>query len=437
MATSPSPGLDLADDGQTEADLTDELRRYFGNNEFFKTTLPLLVEHFQRTALTQFQDRHPWIVTFTTSEPNLAEAQEKFLSNGSQCISSLERFAKLLRIAEGNDFLICDSLDQYVAFISRLYDLRCNYNMESIGPSSKASEDIEKRQKLERAQKFERIMTFHGEISSQHPFFQEAKAVFLKQAPLTFTHRDSIVWYDHCLQASERSSIHEGLAGYEVYETSKNLRKALLQYEEKFNEGLTRSSPWKLLTANLRDFAHYIGCPKAYDAPKGTIAAMRLFNSTQMPFFQKLQNDLEDQKRINNKQQEIITALVFRHLTESLPPQPYKGHTDSTKRWQVFWTDAIKKESQDKALNTHPLTHVHNYFSGTKRVVGASGQGTDKSQEGMKGNLYRAGEELFGTLSTNIHKYGKGGIKTLPVHFKDGEVDWDMDRTRRRILKDS
>lgn len=49
-----------------------------------------------------------------------------------------------------------------------------------------------------------------------------------------------------------------------------------------------------------------------------------------MPFFQKLQDDLEAQIKLNAEQQEIITALVFRHLIEHLPPNLYKNTKNAT-----------------------------------------------------------------------------------------------------------
>lgn len=63
-----------------------------------------------------------------------------------------------------------------------------------------------------------------------------------------------------------------------------------------------------------------------------------------MPFFQKLQDDLEAQIKLNAERQEIITALVFRHLIEHLPPNPYKNTTNATDRWLEFWKDAVIHE---------------------------------------------------------------------------------------------
>lgn len=101
------------------------------------------------------------------------------------------------------------------------------------------------------------------------------------------------------------------------------------------------------------------------------------------------------------------------------------------------------------ASGTHPLTSFHNDSTGSKRVVDADNKITAKSQEGMKGHVYRVGDELYGTLSANIHKYkGKeGGMyavgedhwgETLrgllqalePKNFIDGEVDWEKERAR-------
>ena len=223
-------------------------------------------------------------------------------------------------------------------------------------------------------------------------------------------------------------------------------------FKYEFDQAIENSRAWKRYKRNLRAFTYYVGCSTAHEEPEENLAELQLFYSTQMPFFKKLQDDLHTRIKLNGQQQEIITALVFRHLTEQLPPSPYKGKTSSTDRWQEFWKDALIKENKDKHLGTHPLTNLHKSLSGDRRVVDARNAITSTSQEGAKGHLYRVGVELFSTLSTNIHKYNggqgvNGGVyivgdnqwgktcrellRTLvPIEIKNGEVDWDAERKR-------
>jgi hypothetical protein len=230
---------------------------------------------------------------------------------------------------------------------------------------------------------------------------------------------------------------------------------------QEYEKGVANSHSWRIYKDNLRPFTLHVGCPKAHDEPEDNIKELRLFHSTQMPFFQKLQDDLQNQIKINDKQQEIITALVFRHLMENLP-KPYNaqdgGPRDSTGRWQLFWEDAIKKENDDKSKGTHPLTHLHNYISGEPRVIsnekGKEGEITEESIKGGKGQVFKAGHDLYSMLSTSIHKYKCGGECSATAYavrddqwwetcrelfralapdeknIKDGEVDWEAERER-------
>ena len=77
---------------------------------------------------------------------------------------------------------------------------------------------------------------------------------------------------------------------------------------------------------------HYSLNLQTHDDPLRNIAEMRKFHATQMPFFHRLQDQLQDQIKKNNEQQEIITALVFRHLLEHLPPAQTRYATSKIKR---------------------------------------------------------------------------------------------------------
>ena len=192
---------------------------------------------------------------------------------------------------------------------------------------------------------------------------------------------------------------------------------------------------------SLRQFTKSVGCPKAHDEPEHNISELRRFNSAQMPFFAKIQSDLQAQIQENNNQKEIITALTFRHLLEKLPHDKTRGgETTSTARWREFWEDAARKMIGNPHSN-HPLQGVIPLNALTKKDIFSPGE---------KGHLFRTGCDLYGTLSKNIHGYKGGGrngydvrddqwglairqiLKALiPKEFDpDGEVDWDKERAR-------
>ena len=187
-----------------------------------------------------------------------------------------------------------------------------------------------------------------------------------------------------------------------------------------------------------------VGCPEAYEDPRRNIAALRQFHSTQMPFFQKLQDDLQAQIKVNNKQQEIITALIFRHLIEHLPPNPYKSKTNATDRWLAFWEDAVRTEyvrPTDHPLKglvnekvfpplSDPLVEVSTKQpvtrTSTRRSIDRDFIKGRIDEVGGKAQMYRFGKELFGIMSKNIHAYetkGKEGHKIGSDHWGKGLRD--------------
>ncbi|EON69658.1 hypothetical protein W97_08939 [Coniosporium apollinis CBS 100218] len=163
-----------------------------------------------------------------------------------------------------------------------------------------------------------------------------------------------------------------------------------------------------------------------------------------MPFFQKLQNDLQAEIKLNKEQREIITALVFRHLIEHLPPNPYKNRTSATDRWLAFWEDAVRNEYDHPTdLTTdpptdHPLKGLVNEkvfpklpaplvdpTTGLPITRGSTEESVTRDSKGAideigeKAQMYRWGKELFGILSKNIHALeakGKEGYKVGSDH---------------------
>lgn len=225
--------------------------------------------------------------------------------------------------------------------------------------------------------------------------------------------------------------------------------------KQKYENGVANSHSWCTYKDNIRAFTLHVGCPVAHDEPEENIKELRLFHAKQMPFFQKLQDDLQNQININSKQQEIITALSFRHLIEQLPEprtrKEYGSSTKSTPRWHQFWDDAIKKEKEYilQGKGTHPLTALHNYMSGNQRMISDKGEVMEGPKKNQPGQLYRYGRDLFATLSTSVHKYKEGGKDAYtvrddqwgevcrqllhalkPVSYTDEEVDWEVERKR-------
>jgi hypothetical protein len=243
--------------------------------------------------------------------------------------------------------------------------------------------------------------------------------------------------------------------GVEISENSKlkssfSTEKALRDIEDEYNECISTSEELSYFNRSIRGLANHVGCPKSHaEFARLNLQELRRFNSTQVPFLAKLQNDLRDEMALTAKQQEIITALVFRHLLENLPdPALYKG--EATDRWKKFWKANVINEINQRNSTTsghHPLGSL---AMDPKIVDSSAGDITPTSTTGKKGVPYKIGSELYGLLSTNIHEYRANArenyqvrndqwgesirkiLKALaPQNFDpDGEVDWAAERAR-------
>ena len=219
--------------------------------------------------------------------------------------------------------------------------------------------------------------------------------------------------------------------------------------ERKYADGIAGSVTLTTFNQALRSFVYSVGCPRAHNDAESNIAELRLIRATQMPFFSKLQEDFQEQLKINARQQEVITALTFRHLIETLPPNPYGGKTDSTGRWQAYWKDMVITMDRKRAAGQrgHPLEGL------IGQGVVVNGDVTAESQKYRKGLEYRMGSDLFGILSDNIHQYQDAGDvagqyairddqwgltvrkileRLIPIHInaQTGEVTWAAERQR-------
>ncbi|TKA36000.1 hypothetical protein B0A54_12224 [Friedmanniomyces endolithicus] len=229
--------------------------------------------------------------------------------------------------------------------------------------------------------------------------------------------------------------------------------------EAEYNAALKLSTPWQIYKRNVKAFTYHVGCPNAHEEPASNIAEMRRFHATQMPFFNKLQQDLAEQVKRNEYQQQIITHLLFRHLLEHLPLRTHP--TNASENWMTFWKDACKKAS-DLSTTDHPLKQLLDLTPGSDHMFNTLSQVTNVrnqiAQWTKQGASYELGCGLYNITSKNIHNYAgdmdgyESAFKAgghpwpkplddmlealIPINFHPnnhasaGEVDWDKERAR-------
>lgn len=216
----------------------------------------------------------------------------------------------------------------------------------------------------------------------------------------------------------------------------------------------------------VQAFVRQVGCAKVHEEPAENIAELRLFHSTTIGYFAKLQ-DQYLKKVLEAKQlRHHISALKFRYLLEKLTPPCQSGtpwsDPNSGPRWMIFWERALMNEeendrNQTKNASDHALKSIvdaRNPKRGPKAPKTGTGTGTGTRtihKTGQNGQLYRTGNDLYGTLSDEIHRFqGKQyliededgwtklvtdtlrALRPLEANMDKitGEVDWAAERDR-------
>ena len=239
--------------------------------------------------------------------------------------------------------------------------------------------------------------------------------------------------------------------GIDVYNLQKDydmIHKRLLDYVrdcrmwdliEKANAQTRQSPEWQNVCKQIGRFCRWAGNPDVINEPSEAILTLRRqirsdnMHSREGELQRRIEN-LEKEKRL---QQRIITNLSFRHCLESLPgdrPLERGRQNTSTGRWQQFWEDSWTKAQQaansnNSARPSHPFEPLLHY---------------DQRQQKQ---IKRMGDDLYGTLSSNIHLYSgefsveedqwntleAAILKTLKPAWgrgPDGEVQWEQERER-------
>lgn len=217
---------------------------------------------------------------------------------------------------------------------------------------------------------------------------------------------------------------------------------------------MKRAHVWIDYTKKVQSFVRQVGCAKIHDGPEENIAELRLFHSTTIGYFAKLQDQYLKKEIEVKKLRHHITALEFRYLLEHLPD--IKLHQDAGPRWMRFWENALNDEA-DNYLNGTTRVPDHALESivekrNPKRKFKDQTTGTMKIHtKGTKGYLHITGENLYSILSDEIHRYRGGeyevgdddgwtevvtevlrALKPLEasIDAKTREVDWAAERRR-------
>lgn len=237
------------------------------------------------------------------------------------------------------------------------------------------------------------------------------------------------------------------------------------------------STSWDRFVANVRNFVHLVcgwRLPRDAFSIDDILLELHNLNLSRMQYVSTMQKTMREQREEIDRQREVISALMFRHLLEHLPGEEYKD-LKLTEAWIEFWKDSMRKlgvvdkDEQDESPEDDGIEFgfdpaeeddQNTRSKSTSSSRDASTQdssGTDDEKEKpaleaiaqsrMKASAFQRGKFLYGELSTVIHEYQGGKYKVdktnwgpigreileamIPLHFdKDGQVDWDKERER-------
>lgn len=211
---------------------------------------------------------------------------------------------------------------------------------------------------------------------------------------------------------------------------------------------------WLRLGRNLSSLADLVGvaADRWCFADTGSPGILRAFAdhaAQQRPDLDRVQRFLHEQAAVIQRQEQVITALRFRHLLENLPGEGCTGNT-STARWREFWNRAVRTawESRGDPTPRSPLDKLlREQFAKLEKTAKLKTEQEQLAKVLEWVTAKRAGS-LYGILSQVIHGYQDGRFIVNPQSYspddiailealipedgniEDGEVVWERERER-------
>ncbi|KAK4448143.1 hypothetical protein QBC34DRAFT_381684 [Podospora aff. communis PSN243] len=158
-----------------------------------------------------------------------------------------------------------------------------------------------------------------------------------------------------------------------------------------------------------------------------------------------IQKQMLEQANIIQRQEQVITALRFRHMLENLPGPDIKGGF-AGKRWTAFWGRAVQAawETRKSPAADDPVGKLlRDEFA---KIDQKKLKEEAKLQQVSELPIAKRAGDLYSVLSRLIHEYqdGKFVVNRLtyspddvdilnalvPSHVEDGEVIWSEERKR-------
>ncbi|KAF2688926.1 hypothetical protein K458DRAFT_484820 [Lentithecium fluviatile CBS 122367] len=421
-------------------------------------TLPALARNLDGKAIDGLRKANPWLAIFEPgSSSDWAKAKSAFIENGPGFLDTLASFTELKRI----DCLIGYLLAKDVGVSTRLLK-GIRDELERIRGAYGDARTVDERVKR-RVVEVPREMLDTGEAQGLSNVRIDALLRNVFKAEDMYWGRNTSLPERFIFECIFKSVWETHGVPYRdpAFDPVRDDFKIFVHYTYAIINRIRENRAWLEYTDIVQSFVRQVGCAKTHKEPEENIAELRLFHSTTIGYFAKLQDQYVNKVLEVKKLRHHITALEFRSLIENLTPpcQPGTRWSDpnSGPRWMTFWEEALKDEynrnlnqtqSASNQTQDHALKEIVDARN-PKRISKQNGVATIH-KEGQNGQLYRTGKDLYGTLSDEIHRFqGKEfevgdddgwtklvadtlrALKPLEQNINEhGMVDWDAERKR-------
>ncbi|CAH0037979.1 unnamed protein product [Clonostachys solani] len=406
--------------------------------ELLGQTLPNLARVFDKEALQSLKDGNLWLAEWNTrSEAGLEESKKAFLQDGTGFIDILVEFTELMRAESHLAVLLKSSGSRFstrllLAIAKDLKDVKPPKSTQPIEPNLHESPDNILNANIEHNIPPDRISALLGD----HAEASKSNVSQKNRAHKAESNVAARCIFELLWETEFEKLPHRSKSSARRTKTRDKIVSRFFKYLSKTQQDLGNIKKGHILfryKQRLRKFVSQVGCLRDYPEPEDNINELRLFLSTTMSHFAKLQEQYMEMREEVRKHRRYISALQFRYLLEHLPDP--KLDSSAGPRWEKFWMNSLQHEANNNsttppALPDHVLKDLVDQRNPT-RLQGDPRNGPRSIHtRGQKGFLFEKGNTLYTSLSDEIHGYSYGEFK---IDDSDG---WDKVTTEiLRALK--
>ncbi|KAL2678994.1 hypothetical protein Neosp_009749 [[Neocosmospora] mangrovei] len=337
--------------------------------------------------LKQLQKQHPWLQKLDEELPDLSELRHEFYTDGYIFMSVLDKF---LNVRKWQEFM----LSTCTAYSKTDRDGRYSPVLLALLQSAQNSPRFFPKNYELPQEEILKVLERQEVTTEKHASFINAIKARCTQ-PITYGSGGAFIETssDFILQLAET----EGMDHDDVVELLRQLKRQICDVYEIHGEAMTfgyeitdmkrepsmllKSHHWKRIGRNLCTLGLHVGAnvPRWPTEPKPVTLMTALKNviNNEGPAVKIMLSNMEEKQALIQKQQQVITALQFRHLLEHLP-RPLRGKEVAAEKWDKmkevdrwieFWEGAVRQVYRWLASETNIGKHMKDLYSTLSQTI--------------------------------------------------------------------